>query len=272
MKTFALLTTILLSINTAFAAESVNGSGEATSSEVISSSDSKPAPNQKISGAQPQDVTSVTNVCTPPIHTSNLYSAPVPSMTVYTEPDPLAVASTGRIDRNCQMTMDPQFGRVFQTYIPRCAAMAAAASGLTPAYGGRKVASIDVGHIGGYNKRPTNIPSASGGSQQGSSWSRHATGEAVDLSSITLKFNDGSYQRIELTKETTNPQFYDAFRECWNNSMKGEDRAASCTCSIACPGHPPPPMNELHDNHLHISYRCSTPVDAAGKPVKVAGC
>lgn len=86
-------------------------------------------------------------------------------------------------------------------------------------------------------------------------------GMAMDLSAITL-INDTGKLRIDLTDETQNKNFYDAFRNCWDRILQSYN-GGKCTCSIGYP-HTHPPSNELHKNHMHVSLCCPPQTGVAG--------
>lgn len=150
----------------------------------------------------------------------------------------------------CKMQLDSQFAEALQKFIPLCAKSAAASMHWNiPTH-------VSLEQMGGFSDRKINTPSG-----QGSSWSRHSVGKALDISALTLHNGTSSY-KIDLTDRTQNQNFYDAFRTCWDNSMKSF-LGKECTCSIGH-SHTHPPSNELHNDHMHISLSCPPQTGVAG--------
>ncbi len=144
----------------------------------------------------------------------------------------------------CKMYLDSQFSEAIQKFIPLCAKSAAASLRWSiPTH-------VSLEQMGGFADRKINTPSG-----VGSSWSRHSVGKAMDISALTLHNGTSSY-KIDLTSRTQNQNFYDAFRTCWDNSMKSS-LGNECTCSVGSPK-TYEPSNELHDDHMHISLSCPT--------------
>ena len=126
------------------------------------------------------------------------------------------------------------------------------------------ISSIEVGHMGIFNPRKA---------RGSAKWSTHATGRAIDLSSITLNFS--SFQslipnkKINFTNTTKHPIFYNRLRKCWSeknkcnksigykearidNLPKGQVRNDSRRRYRKAYGK----VMGLHDDHLHLSYGC----------------
>lgn len=146
--------------------------------------------------------------------------------------------------QTCKMYLDSQFSEAIQKFIPLCAKSAAAYMHWNiPTH-------VSLEQMGGFADRKINTPSG-----VGSSWSRHSVGKALDISALTLHNGTSSY-KIDLTNRTQNQNFYDAFRTCWDNSMKSF-LGKECTCSIGH-SHTHEPSNDLHDDHMHVSLSCPT--------------
>ncbi len=166
------------------------------------------------------------------------------------ESTPETPTANGRGVATCEMMLDDQFAEALQKYIPLCAKSAAASQHWAiPTH-------VTVQQMGGFADRKINTPSG-----EGDSWSRHSVGKALDISALIMNHGGPSY-KIDLTDRTQNQSFYDAFRTCWDNSMKSF-LGQNCTCSIGHP-HTHPPSNELHNNHMHISLTCPTQPNVAG--------
>lgn len=149
----------------------------------------------------------------------------------------------------CEMNLNPDFAKLLETELPRCATLAS-----QEVFKMIPTVPVAVHQIGGYANRPTNTPSG-----PGSSMSRHSQGMALDISGMTV-FINGKPQHIEFTSNSNNQPFYDKFRTCWDNALRCSGK---CTCSIGHP-HTHPPSNEKHNDHMHISLTCPSMPGVAG--------
>ena len=254
MTIFKLLVTFLITLSFA---ETKTGSGDSKKS---TGGTAAPWSSNFPGDGGPAPLKQFTNVCSDAAPGVNLNVAAAVDFKVfaYNGPGPRVP------DDSCEMALDPVFGEAFRSFVPKCALNAAQVAGIS---GSNKfVTGVEATQMGGYTRRHTNIPGSNGQSVHGESWSRHSTGEAVDLESINLKFSDGTSQKIELTSNSNNNDFYDAFRNCWDTALDGLPATKGCMCSIACNGKHKP-SNGLHNNHMHISFKCSK-----HPPARVAGC
>jgi hypothetical protein len=165
----------------------------------------------------------------------------------------------------CEMPLDANFAQMLREDVPRCAKEAS-----LKIYG-RVPVSIELYQMGGYNVRKINTPANRGKKQSekaSDKWSKHSTGQALDLEGIGLNFGDDSRMtKIKFSKDTSNQPYYDAFRDCWDKTTRSTVSGKACkTCSIGHP-HTHPFSNILHNDHMHFSMDCRPPVLQG-----VAGC
>jgi Extensin-like protein C-terminus len=145
----------------------------------------------------------------------------------------------GQLIPSCDMYLNPYFAQLFKAFVPKCAKEAAVATGMNIP------TSVSIEQLGGFVKR---------NARNSNQLSRHALGMAMDVSSITLQYNGGNTQRIDLTKDTKNQPFYDSFRSCWDKSVAVVN-GKNCACSVGHT-HTHKPSNDLHDDHMHLALAC----------------
>lgn len=162
----------------------------------------------------------------------------------------------GVVQETCKMQMNEAFANALKVYLPKCARQAAINLRLNPI-----PTNISIEHLGGFNVRKANTVNG-----PGNSWSRHSLGKAIDISAIILE-NGTSKTRIDLTKDTQNQAFYNAFRACWDKSMEEAQYAQygkNCTCSIGHTHAAYEPANHKHDDHMHLSLSCPAQTNVVG--------
>ena len=164
------------------------------------------------------------------------------SFSVYADRD--VISQGGRALQTCEMYLNPYFAQLIKAFIPKCAKEAALKSGMSVP------TSVSIEQMGGYADR---------NARNSTKRSRHSHGMALDISAISLHYAGQSTQRIALTSTTSNQEFYDAFRSCWDKSAivatNEQERGSRCTCSIGH-AHTHDPSNALHDDHMHLSLSC----------------
>jgi hypothetical protein len=168
-------------------------------------------------------------------------------------------------ETTCEMPLDANFAQMLREDVPRCAKEAS-----LKIYG-RVPVNIELYQVGGYNVRKINTPAnhrKKESEKTSDKWSKHSTGQALDIEGIGLNFGDDSrLTKIKFSKDSSNQPYYDAFRDCWDKTTRSTVSGKACkTCSIGHP-HTHPFSNVLHNDHMHFSMDCRPPV-----PKDVAGC
>lgn len=105
---------------------------------------------------------------------------------------------------------------------------------------------------GGHAKRNIN------NGQKNSTPSRHSTGDAIDVFGLRCKGRSGEAIKLDFnTRAYANPPVrkkYDQFLSCWRSQIAAYNAKAGIDIggAISCEGSPPP-NNDLHNDHIHLS-------------------